>query len=147
MASVKIILRAKSNKDGKHSLALQIIKDRRKSIIHLGQQVNKDDWDSDQQRVKKSHPNSTRLNNYLIKKLSEANDRVLEIETKKNDASALALKQSIKPSGGHTFFAQAQIYLDRLKESGKYNQYSAEKPRVNTVACNIKTRSFSLVSL
>jgi hypothetical protein len=57
MASVKIILRSKANKDGKHSLIVQTIKDRKKSLIHLGQHLHKDDWDVVQQRVK----NRTRI--------------------------------------------------------------------------------------
>jgi len=36
MSSVKIILRTKLSKDGTQALALQIIKDRKKSIIHVG---------------------------------------------------------------------------------------------------------------
>lgn len=130
MASVKIILRKKANKDGKHSLAIQIIKDRKMSLIHLGQHLRADEWDAVQQRVKKSHPNSVRLNNFLIQKLAETNDRALEIESTRKDASASAIRKSIKPTGGATFFAQADLYIEGLKAAGKYNQYTAEKPRV-----------------
>ncbi|WP_375444416.1 phage integrase SAM-like domain-containing protein [uncultured Fibrella sp.] len=44
--------------------------------------------------------------------------------------SSHAVKQRIKPSAGSTFNAQADLYLQRLKEAGKYNQYTADKPRV-----------------
>jgi integrase/recombinase XerD len=131
MASVKIIRRKKPNKDGTYSLAIQIIKDRRKSISHLGVHVNEEDWNDIKQRVKKSHPNSARLNNFLVHKLAEANDKVLEVETHKKIASARALKETIKPSSGATFFSQAQSFLDALKASGKYNQYTADKPRIS----------------
>lgn len=130
MAHVKIVLRKKKNKEGKYPLALRITKDRKASFIHLGYNLSLEDWDEDKQRVKKSHPNSVRLNNFILKKLSEANDQSLELETKKNYVSSQAVKQKIKPSVGSTFFLQAELYLKRLKEGGKYNQYTADKPRI-----------------
>ncbi len=130
MAHVKIVLRKKKNKEGKYPLALRITKDRKASFIHLGYNLSLEDWDEDKQRVKKSHPNSVRLNNFILKKLSEANDQSLELETKKNYVSSQAVKQKIKPSVGSTFFPQAELYLKRLKEGGKYNQYTADKPRI-----------------
>lgn len=130
MASVKIVLRKKQNKDGTFPLAIRITKDRRTSFIHLGYHVNSNEWDDKEQRIKKNHPNATRLNNYLIKKLAEATDKSLELETQKNEVSSRALKQKIKPTSGSTFFAQAEAYLEHLKSTGKYNQYTADKPRI-----------------
>jgi len=130
MATVKIVLRNKENKDKTFPLAIRITKDRRSSFIHLGYHLRKNEWDADKQRVKRVHPNSTRLNNYLIKKLSEANDKSLELETQKNEVSSKVVKQKIKPSHGDTFFDQAAIYLETLKKSGKYNRRSADEPRI-----------------
>ena len=45
MASVKVVLRKKENKEGKYPLCIQIIKDRKSSIIHLGQHIKVEDWD------------------------------------------------------------------------------------------------------
>ena len=130
MAVVKLVLRKKPNKDGQLPLTLRITKDRKSSFIYLGYHLNASDWDEAQQRVKKSHPNAARLNNYILKKLSEANDHSLELETQKSYVSSGAVKQKIKPVAGSTFFPQADLYLQRLKEAGKYNQYTADKPRV-----------------
>jgi len=130
MASVKIVLRKKQNKDKTYPLAIRITKDRRTSFIHLGYHISEDEWDSVQQRVKKSHPNSARLNNLLIKKLAEANDKSLELETQKEEVSMDSIKSFIKAPKSTTFFTQAQLYLDNLKQSGKYNQYTADKPRI-----------------
>jgi integrase/recombinase XerD len=130
MANVKLVLRKKKNKEGTFPLALRITKDRKTSFIHLGYNLNEEDWDEVKQRVKKSHPNSVRLNNFILKKLSEANDHSLELETQKNYVSSQSVKQKIKPSAASTFFPQAELYLQRLKEAGKYNQYTADKPRV-----------------
>lgn len=75
MASIKIILRVnKPNKESKLPLCIQIIKDRKKSVIHLGHYLDPNEWDSVKQKVKKSHPNHHALNILLLKKLTEANN-------------------------------------------------------------------------
>jgi integrase/recombinase XerD len=138
MATIKIILRKKNNKDGNLILnkdgelpiTMRITKDRKTSFIYLGYSVNEKDWDTSLQRVKKSHPNHARLNNYIIKKLAEANDTALELETSKTAVSVRTVRNKIKPSAGSTFTPQAELYLQRLKNEGKYNQYTPDKSRV-----------------
>lgn len=131
MAAVKIILRNEKKKDGTFPLAIRITKDRRSSYIYLDYSVFPSDWNAITQRVKKSYPNHVRLNNYLIKKLSEATDLSLELETQKTEVSSHVVKQKIKHSSSSTFFVQAYLYLENLKKTGKYNQYTADKPRIN----------------
>ncbi len=70
MASIKIVRRKnKQKKDGTAPLALRISKDYKTNYSFLGQYVLAKDWDEVQGKVKRSHPNSTRLNNFLMKKL------------------------------------------------------------------------------
>lgn len=130
MATIKIVLRQKPNKDGTLPLCLRITKDRKTSFIHLGYSLKEDDWDAVAQKVKRSYSNHVRLNNFLIKRLSEATNGALELETEKSSVSVKAVKKKLKPSAGSSFSAQAKAYLDRLKDSGKYNQYTADKPRI-----------------
>lgn len=130
MATVKIALRKRKNKDGTQPLVLRIRKDRKASTIHLGYHILSDDWDAKKQQVKKSHPNSVRLNNLLLKKRAEATDSAITLETAKAHTSARAVKLKIKPTTAATVFAQAQDYLDSLQKRGEYNQYTADKPRV-----------------
>lgn len=130
MATLKVVLRKEEKADGTYPLAIRITKDRKSSYIYLEYSIKPSDWDEKAQRVKKTHPNSARLNNFLLKKLSEANDKALEVESQKDHVSSRAVRQKIKPSAGATFFAQAEAWLDELKASGKYNQYTSEKPRI-----------------
>ena len=130
MATVKVVLRRKEFKNNTFPLAIRITKDRKTSFIHLGQNLKEADWDSNLQRVKKSHPNSTRLNNFIMSKLAEANDKALEMETAKPVVSAKAVRQKIKPKAGDTVFKQADIYIQRLKDDGKYNRWNSEKSNV-----------------
>ncbi len=127
MATIKIVLRRKQNKDGTYPLAIRITKDRKTSFIHLGKHVYEKDWDSSSQRVKKSHPNATRLNHFLLTQLAEANNTSLELETVKTYVSAKAVSQKIKPKTGETVFSQADLYLENLKEAGKYNIWNSQK--------------------
>ena len=131
MASVKIVLRKKKNKEGKYPLALRITKDRKSSFVHLGHHIQESFWDEAKGRVKKSHPNSVRLNNFLTKKLTEAEDNLLDLEVQKNDVSSGAIKSKIRGSKDTSFFTWADTYLDNLKKQGKYNRYSSDKNRVN----------------
>ncbi len=131
MASVKVVLRKKISRDGTYPLTIRITKNRKASFIHLGHNLKESDWDPINQKVKKSHPNSTRLNNYLITKRAEANNKLLELETQKNDVSSQSVKRQLKPShNGSTFFMLAAVFIDNLKKSGKYTRVSSDQPRI-----------------
>ncbi len=130
MASVKIKLRSRSNQDGTHSLVLQVIKDRKKSIISLGYNIKKSDWDATSQQVKKTFPNSVRLNNLLLTKKTEALSRVMAEETSTQAITAQKLSTSIKQKAVATFKPVVTEYLEYLRLAGKYNQYTADKPRM-----------------
>lgn len=128
MASVSIIRRKKQNKDGTYPVAIQIIKDRFPSLITIGR-IDLQHWDDEKGQVKKSHPNHHRLNNFFRKKLAEATDNALDIETKKPEASAKAIRQKIKPKTGISFFDQADEYL-KVAKATNYNIYMSERPRI-----------------
>lgn len=131
MSTIAIILRKnKPNSDGTYPLAVRITKNRNRSIMHIGYNIKESDWDGAKGIVKKSYPNSARLNNFIAKKLTEARDAALELETGRTHVTSVAVKKRIKPSAGSTFQSQAEEYLNRLKAAGKHNQYSADKPRV-----------------
>lgn len=147
MATVKIVLRKKQNKDGTYPLTIRITKDRRTSFIHLGQHIKETEWDEQSQRVKKSHPNSARLNNFLLVKLAEANNKALELETASDSVSSRAVKQKVKPTTGTRFFAQAQLYLDNLVKAGKYNIYSADKSRIERFKEFLKNEDISFADI
>jgi len=130
MISVKAVLRKKKLANNTFPIAIRITKDRKTSFIHLGQDIKESDWDQTLQRVKKSHPNSVRLNSFIMTRLTEAYNKALEMETVKATVSAQAIRQKIKPKAGDTVFKQADLYIDRLKEDGKYNRWNNEKSNV-----------------
>jgi integrase len=131
MASVKIVLRKKKNKDGTYPLAIRITKDRKSSYLYIGHHIQETFWDAKNRKIKKAHPNSVRLNNLLSKKLAEAEDNLLDMEVQKNDISSGVIKSKMRGSKITSFFTRANIYLADLKKQGKYNRYAADKNRVN----------------
>jgi len=131
MATAKIVLRRKPNKEGKLPLCIQIVKERRNSVLYLGHYLDESDWDNDKHKVRRSHPNYKELNNFILKKLTDTNKQLLEIETQKSTASSKALRNKLKSKSSNRFFAQANIYLENLRLKGKYNSYTADKPRIN----------------
>ena len=131
MASTKIVLRKKQNKDGTYPLALRITKDRKSSFVHLGHHIQDSFWDAEKGRVKKSHPNSVRLNNLLSKKLAEAEDNLIDLEVQKNDVSSAAIKRKIQVPKNEMFFSRAEHHLENLKKQKKYNRYSADKGKIS----------------
>lgn len=131
MASVKIVLRKKPNKEAKLPLCIQIVKDRKNSLIYLGQYLSPKDWDKTKQVVKKSHPNHEALNIFLLKKITETNNRFLELETRKAHSTSKTIRNKLKSKDLSTFIGQSDVYLENLKRAGKYNRFSSEKPRIN----------------
>ena len=130
MATVKVVLRKKKNKDGTYPIAIRITKDRKTSFIHLGYSIPETDWDDAAKQVKKSHSNSVRMNNYILKRYSEANDQSLELETSKPTVTAKSVKQKIKPKADSSFFSQADLYVQRLKDAGKFKRWTNERSNV-----------------
>lgn len=131
MATVKAVLRKKKNKDGKYPIAIRITKNRKTSYIYTGKYVKLEEWDVQNQSVKKIHPSSARINNYLKKKLAQADDKDLEMEGQNKILSAKSLKKQIKNDGRiTTFFELADTYLSNMEQAGKYSRYITEKTRV-----------------
>ena len=124
MASIKVILYPRAKKDGTYPLAIRLTKDRKSSYIFLEYSIKKSDWIEDEQRVKPSHPNSKRLNNFILAKKAEASDKSLEIETQTKNVSVKVIRRKIKPQAGCTFLVQAELFLKKLKDMGNWKNRS-----------------------
>ena len=143
MASIKVRLRERESSDGKYSIIIQILKDRKKSVITLGHSVLESEWDAKNSKVKKSHPNSTWLNNLIAKRVAEANDKLIQLEANNTDTSAKVIKKAVKAAKDNTFFKQVVFFFLCLVFGGNFNRLSAEKPRVKRVKEFLKNRDVS----
>lgn len=130
-SSIKAILRKKVNQDGTYPLAIRITVDRKSTYTHLGHNLREQDWDAQNQSVKKNHPNSTRLNNLILKKKADASDSVISVQSQSSSFSLAEVRNQIKPKAGTTFFAQADLFIANMREAGKYNRVKPEQSRLD----------------
>lgn len=72
MASIKILLRDKPNKEGLYPVVLRIIKYRKIKLINLKLDCHKKDWDEKNSQFKKSYPNHIQGNTVLSVQDSKA---------------------------------------------------------------------------
>ncbi len=133
MASIKILLWKHDNKkDGTFPIALRITQNRKTRYIFTGKYILEKDWDDKASKVKKSHPNSTRLNNFLINKLGEANKALLDLEAEDKVISSKQVKREItNPLSSTNFNDVAQDFLKELENNNKLSRLAPDRVRVN----------------
>lgn len=133
-SNAKVTLRKKPNNQGQYPLAIRITKNRQSNYMYIGHYIELKYWDKKNKIVRKSHPNSNRLNNLLISKLVEVNKMLLELQSENNDISSSQIKKKINSSLKNTsFFDVAQNYLDELEKNNKLSRLSSDKVRVKHV--------------
>ncbi|MHA6280811.1 tyrosine-type recombinase/integrase [Salinimicrobium sp. CAU 1759] len=130
MATIKAVLRKKSNKNDLYPIAIRITKNRKSSFIFVGQYIEKQYWDEKKQRVKSSHPNSTKLNHLILTKLTSCNEKLLESEFSRKPQSLRKIKEAVVGAKDVNFKYVADIYLKNILARKKSNQYSTEKNRI-----------------
>ena len=83
MATVKVLLRMnKLNEKGLAPLYLRITKDRKAKFLSIGIYLKPTQWNEETVKVKKSHPNSTRMNALIAQRVADAEGVAVEMETK-----------------------------------------------------------------
>lgn len=130
-SSIKVTLRKKANKQGHFPLAVRITKNRRTNYLYTGHYIAEKYWDEKNREVRKSHPNSKRLNNLLLKKIAEANQTLIDLQTHKNDISSVQIKKEITaPYSKTTFKEIADKHLENLEKMNKFQRLSSDKARI-----------------
>jgi len=87
------------------------------------------DWDDENKKVRKSHPNSTRLNNFLIKKIAEANDIILEADSENKAISSKEIKKKIANKGKNISFFN--VAAERIKDKYERKVFSVAKSELS----------------
>ena len=123
----------KVNKKGEAPIYLRIIKDRKPTYISLGYYIRLEDWDTERSRVKKSHPNSARLNNYIAEKLSEAQSHTLELETKEKGVNTKAMKKAVVGEASPSFLRYLDNFLKGQENKAKVGTYNKVKGVIEKV--------------
>ena len=124
MASIKLILRTnQKDQTGKSPLYIRIIKDRKTKFITAGLKLKESDWDEAKQRVKKSYPNSARMNAALAQKIADAEGQVADMERKVKTVSIKKLKEAIKGKEVPNFFEYSRKHCERIKNNVSISTY------------------------
>ena len=149
MATVKLLLYDyyKKKDSNKSPLYIRIIHNRKPKYIALGITVNpKKDWDAERLRVKKSYPNATRVNNFIVKKLAEAEKIALDLEEKNLTLSSQRIRNEIfgTPSGDFIDFALNEI--KRLEQKGKIGTANRYQTVINKLKRFLKGKPFTFES-
>lgn len=136
MASVKIVLvKHKKKNDGTVPIAVRVIKNRKPSYIFTGNYIHEKDWNPTARCLKKSHPNSTRLNNLLQRKLSEAHASLLDAEISNENLSTKQITNKVKRKGSSVLFFEAAA--ERIERKYKAGTFSVAKSELS-ILCNIE---------
>lgn len=138
MATVKAVLRKKKNPEGQYPIAIRITKDRKSSYLGTGQYIEEKYWDKKSRCVRKSHLNSSIINNFIVTKVAEANKKVLEAESNEDYQTVKAIKKKIRLPKQVDFFAVANIHLENLKSRKRHHQYDTELGRLKKFRSFIK---------
>src|SRR5271157_481049 len=119
MATIKVLLRtSKLNEKGLAPLYLRLIKDRKAKFISLGIYIKPSEWNEESGKVRKSHPNSTRMNAMIAQRIADAEGVAVEMETKSKSISSHKIKEKIIGAAPVNFFPFAEKYLKFLEKTG-----------------------------
>jgi integrase/recombinase XerD len=132
MSSIKVLL-YKSNKksDGTYPIALRVIQNRKPIYYQLGHSIKESDWDNENQVVKKSYPNSARLNHLILTKKTELSEILLSAQQEDRELPNKTVIKRLNTKNRLSFQTLADEHLSDLLKLKKFNQHSGEKPRVN----------------
>ncbi|SDQ24000.1 site-specific integrase [Flagellimonas zhangzhouensis] len=143
-ASLQIILRKKPNKTGECPLAIRITKYRRSTYKYIGLRIRKEFWDDNKKRVKKTHPDSKKLNKFIKARIREAKKGMVALQTKDKDASVHYMKKEIyRAKRKLSFFEFAQEHLDEAELAGKHGRFIAESAYTTYILKFSKTKGLT----
>src|SRR5690606_22170208 len=70
-------------------------------------------------KVKKSHPNSQRMNNFIAAKVAEAEGVALTMETQEKGISTRKIKEAVLGKSAESFLKYADNYITGLEKNGQ----------------------------
>ena len=132
MASVQPILHLKKSKQGLYPIVIRITHKRNSIYFYTGQYIALKDWDKTKKIVKKSFPNSTRLNNFIASKILSINNLIFEIQNNDDELNLAKLKKLLQQkTATNCFYKFAESYFLELLQNKKFNRVNSERPLLN----------------
>lgn len=132
MATVKAVLRtSKPKEDGTCPIVIRITNNRKTTEKFTGHYTLPEYWDEKLNTIKKNHPNSVRLNQLILKSITDINRMLIDAQNSDLELTKKQIKHKIKNNNKSSFYTIAEEHLFDLLRLKKFNQLSGEKPRVN----------------
>ena len=150
MASISPIIRKNKISKGLAPITIRVTINRKKTYLSISHRINPKDWDNDNKRVKKSHPNSVRLNNIIKNYISKIDNIILEKEAKGEKINFDEIKQKVfnKTITSNTLQNFTNNYLNDLLDSKRFSQHGSSVAQVNkTLEFFGKNNSFNVISV
>ncbi len=143
--SFKLILRKeKENKKGLSPLYIRITHQRKSTFKYLDIKIKKEDWNVTSQKVKNTHPNSTRLNNYLNKVLVDYENAYLKRLGQGQFISSRSIKESVIRIESIDFIDFFKSHLKSRLDQKKYGTHDKEKVIFNKLKDFIKKEELNI---
>jgi integrase/recombinase XerD len=136
MSTISALIRINRKTQGTVPIQLRIIHNRKSCKLNIGHRINARDWDDENKRVKKSHPNSVRLNNIIQNYISKIDNYILQKEAQNEIVNFDEIKQKVfnKTIISNTFKEYSLNYLEELFIAKKYSQHGSCVAQVNKMA-------------
>ncbi|MEI2675725.1 MAG: phage integrase SAM-like domain-containing protein, partial [Chitinophagaceae bacterium] len=124
---VKVFRKDKLNKKGIAPVNFRVIKDRKIYYISTDIKIRADEWDEKNGLIKSKHKNSVRWNAFLMTKLAELNDDVIEMDTNEKSLTGRQLRDGIYGKKPTDFFVFANEVCEEYKLAGQIGTYDKNK--------------------
>jgi len=136
MATISALVRKNRKSIGTIPIQIRIIYNRNSCKINIGHRIKSENWDNEKRKVKKSHPNSVRLNNLIQNYISKIDNLILQMESDGKKINFEDIKEKVfgKTNTKNTFTEYANKHLNQLLESKRFSQHGSSVAQVNKIA-------------
>lgn len=134
MSTINIILRKDKIKKttGKCPLYMRVIEGEKITVISLGQDILEEEWDDKKQKAKSKHSNSSRINNLISQKLSEAESFKIELNGKPGLGELLKKgKVKLVEKSFTNYFNEYLGELERAQIAGTFRKSKSVLKKLN----------------
>lgn len=137
MGIYKFTIKKKPNSDGKHSIIIQFIKDRKNTSKSLGKFCNYDDWSFETDRVKNTFKEHKQLNAFIDKYTKILDDKINKYQLSDEDFNIEELLISISTQKSKTakisYTQFHQLHIQELKQADKLSSARIETETLKSI--------------
>jgi len=143
MASIKCVLKKEKIVNGLAPIYIRVTKNRKSNFLSTDIKLKPSDWNFETSKVKKSHPNSNRMNLMISKWLGSIESHALELETKDKKTSSLAIKQKVIGGQSLNFFEFSSLVLKQYDKNQMFGTFDKAKSILNKINTFNKSKNLT----